>query len=85
MFIFIRFKKKKSGLVLLSHKLIGVEVQNYTCYDHARNLKFNMKKCVVQKYIGNSAKNSTQLLMPAVFPLETWLIVQFALTIDHSQ
>lgn len=44
-----------------------------------------MKKCVVQKYIGNSAKNSTELLMPAVFPLETWLIVQFALTIDHSQ
>ena len=46
---------------------MGVEVQNYACYDHARNLKFNMKKCVVQKYIGNSAENSTELLMPTVF------------------
>ena len=67
MFIFIRFLKKNLGLVLLSHKLMGVEVQNYACYDQARNLKFNMKKCVIQKYIGNSAKNSTELLMPAVF------------------
>ena len=46
---------------------MGVEVQNYACYDHTGNLKFNMKKCVVQKYIENSAKNSTELLMPTVF------------------